>query len=459
MRKTVYLLLSIILLLISEEANAVYRSVGFTNVPSGFTNYTTLTTALSVAVSGDIVWVAAGTYAESELIVPVGVVVIGGFPSNSKTNSDRVYPGMNKTLTILDGSASHRVATVRGTLDGFIIRNGKTTGNGAGVLIDGGTVQSCIIKGNQAWNTNITTPSRGGGAYLQNGGTLINSVVAFNMASDGYGVAGANGTLVNNTITSNTNAPVFIKIPAGSFAAGDLTDGAATNVTLSEYSIAQTETTNAQYAVFAAALGFGSTPTYTFTTESATACHFTAATYPIFATSSGTSTDWGLNYVDGNWASVSGKENFPMVWVNWYGSLAYSIWLGGTLPTRAQWEYAARKTNIGYSNTTYAGSATANDVDWFSSNSGGSTKPVAIKLGNGINVYDMCGNAYEWSRDWDSSTYPSSATDPTGPLSGANRVVLGGSWESTTPCSVVFHNAGQPTAANGGYGFRPIIVP
>lgn len=67
--------------------------------------------------------------------------------------------------SILDGTYSHRVATIKGTstakgtLDGFTVKKGYTyiggpagtsAGYGGGVLIDGGIVQNCIIQNNVA---------------------------------------------------------------------------------------------------------------------------------------------------------------------------------------------------------------------------------------------------------------------------------------------------------------------
>lgn len=138
-----------------------HRTVKFNPAISGVTNYNTITEALNGAASGTVIWVAAGTYKENEIIVPSGIMLIGGFPANATSLEQRIYPGnaSSSQQTILDGSSSHRVVTVRGTVDGFVICNGfayDKTGNtpingaGAGALIDGGTVQNCIIRNNQA---------------------------------------------------------------------------------------------------------------------------------------------------------------------------------------------------------------------------------------------------------------------------------------------------------------------
>jgi hypothetical protein len=129
---------------------------------TGYTNYTTITSALSGATTGTTICVAAGTYTESELIIPTGVTVIGGFPTFATSPTQRIYPGVATTaqLTILSGNYAHRVATVYGTLDGCVITKGYVydhtagttplNGAGGGVLIDGGTVQNCILHDNVA---------------------------------------------------------------------------------------------------------------------------------------------------------------------------------------------------------------------------------------------------------------------------------------------------------------------
>ena len=84
-----------------------------------------------------------------------------------------------------------------------MIRYGRSEENGGGVLINGGTVSHCVITDCMAYNSTETTQSKGGGAYLQNGGSLLNSVLCYNRADNGFGMAGTNGTVTNNTITQN----------------------------------------------------------------------------------------------------------------------------------------------------------------------------------------------------------------------------------------------------------------
>lgn len=174
------------------------------------------TLAAAVEMSGDNIHihVKVGEYEiPNELTIRNGVTVTGGYETGS-TGSDvnrRLYPGYNSNwsnpslCTILSGSFTSRIATVNsgGKIEGCVIRYGRTEENGGGVLINGGTVSHCVITDCMAYNNIETTQSKGGGAYLQNGGYLLNSVLCYNRADNGFGMAGTNGTVTNNTITQN----------------------------------------------------------------------------------------------------------------------------------------------------------------------------------------------------------------------------------------------------------------
>ncbi len=97
------------------------------------------------------------------------------------------------------------------------------------------------------------------------------------------------------------------------------------------------------------------------------------------------------------------------------------------LPTEAEWEYAARG---GGKSDKYSGGNDVDSVAWYTSNSGGKTHPVGRKKPNGLGIYDMTGNVWEWCSDWyGDGYYRSSPRDnPQGPSSGGFRVLRGGSW-------------------------------
>ena len=168
--------------------------------------------AIAIANNNTIIHMKVGLYnLTAEFTVPTGVTVIGGYdPNSSGTDvTNRIYPGYNNNwgiptlCTILSGNYTHRIATVHGTLEGCIVRYGRTATNGAGVLVDGGTVTHCVLINNMAYNPAETTQAKGGGAYVQNNGSLLNCVVCYNRADNGFGVAGTTGNVTSNTVTQN----------------------------------------------------------------------------------------------------------------------------------------------------------------------------------------------------------------------------------------------------------------
>ncbi len=115
---------------------------------------------------------------------------------------------------------------------------------------------------------------------------------------------------------------------------------------------------------------------------------------------------------EGPGSHLEGRAEHPVVHVAAEDAEAYARWAGGTLPTEAQWEYAARG---GLDGAAYAwgderapeGRIMANvwdgpDFPWRSSGESGwlRTSPVGTFPPNGFGLFDVAGNVWEWTADW-----------------------------------------------------------
>jgi formylglycine-generating enzyme required for sulfatase activity len=99
---------------------------------------------------------------------------------------------------------------------------------------------------------------------------------------------------------------------------------------------------------------------------------------------------------------------------------------GYRLPTEAEWEYACRS---GGKEQSWCGGDTLDALAWHAGNSGGKTHPVGLKQPNGLGLYDMSGNVWEWVNDLKGDYTLEPRQDPQGPKSGVTRVRRGGSWQ------------------------------
>jgi formylglycine-generating enzyme required for sulfatase activity len=132
-----------------------------------------------------------------------------------------------------------------------------------------------------------------------------------------------------------------------------------------------------------------------------------------------------------------------------------------SLPTEAEWEYAARggnksrsKQGLG-SDFLYSGSDNAGKVAWYEGT--GSSKGVGTKDSNELCLYDMSGNVWEWCSDWYSDSYYSSspANNPQGPASGSIGVCRGGSWYNPVGSHRVSNRiSNNPSTSLATVGFR-----
>lgn len=348
---------------------------------------------------------------------------------------------------------------------------GTTATCGGNITADGG--MSVIARG-ICWSTNATptiadnktTDGAGIGKFtslitgLTANSTYFLRAYATTSAGTGY------GDTYQFTTKNSTNIQTAL-IPAGTFTMGSPlsevnrnSNEAQHSVTLSAFRMSKYEITNAQYAAFLNAKSIGSNGLYS------------AGAYPtqtlIFASSG--SSDWGLHYTGSQWTPVTGYENAPVINVTWYGAAEFATYVGGTLPTEAQWEYACRAgTTTPFSTGDFLTNLHAN-YNWaYPYNNGtntvttppSKTQPVGTYAANTYGLYDMQGNVTEWCADWWYATYPTDAqTNPAGAATGSARVFRGGSWDTMAKyCRSAFRDYNVPSGNFSSVGFRVVLVP
>jgi len=95
------------------------------------------------------------------------------------------------------------------------------------------------------------------------------------------------------------------------------------------------------------------------------------------------------------------------------------------LPTEAEWEYACRS---GGKEEIYCGGNDIDSLSWYNGNSEGKTHPVGGKLPNGLGIFDMSGNVWEWVYDYWGEYPGTRQQDPVATKYNTNSVRRGGSW-------------------------------
>lgn len=148
-------------------------------------------------------------------------------------------------------------------------------------------------------------------------------------------------------------------------------------------------------------------------------------------------------------------DDHPVVNITWNDAVAMCKWLSKTegriyrLPSEAEWEYAGRAgTKTHYytgddpqsllsAGNVFDADTAKNWQQWAKFALAGRdgfpfTAPVGSFAPNAFGLYDIHGNAWEWTADWHDDKYYANSPldDPKGPAEGSVRVRRGGSWHT-----------------------------
>jgi formylglycine-generating enzyme required for sulfatase activity len=150
-----------------------------------------------------------------------------------------------------------------------------------------------------------------------------------------------------------------------------------------------------------------------------------------------------------------GRVRRPVINVSWEDAKAYAKWLSQAtgkryrLPTESEWEYAARSLG---QDEIWAGTSIESQLKDYAVYDASSTAPVGGKKQNGLDLYDLSGNVWEWVEDCWHGNYKDAPADGSawreaGSGDCGRRVLRGGSWNCTPVGLRVSSRSGaMPTA-------------
>ena len=177
----------------------------------------------------------------------------------------------------------------------------------------------------------------------------------------------------------------------------------------------------------------------------------------------------------GNPSAFRGKS-FPVNCVSWEDCQAYIQKLNDlklapsgyrfSLPTEAQWEYACRAdttTPFHFGSTLNGDKANCTGVFPYGTETKGQSLSRTTEVGSyPANVWglrDMHGNVWEWCLDWKGDYPNGDVTDPTGSVTGSERVLRGGSWcSSAVACRSAYRYYCVPSDMHFVNGLRLALV-
>ncbi|MHB9027566.1 MAG: formylglycine-generating enzyme family protein [Candidatus Latescibacterota bacterium] len=277
------------------------------------------------------------------------------------------------------------------------------------------------------------------------------------------GISLIDGNTFEFVVSRKAVAITFAPIPAGTFMmgdeAGDLPGDTrpAHTVTLTGFEMSVHEVTNAQYAQFLnEALKAGTIAASSTSVKGAKGA-FSGQEYVYLAGAEPSAPDarcW-ITFSNNTFGAESGYENWPLIWVTWYGAKAFALSYGYDLPTEAEWEYACRGGKQ-YKYGTDDGTLSTGKANYSDSKI---NHPVDVGSypPNPYGLHEICGNVWEWCHDWYGPYPADSVSNPTGPETGSYRTIRGGGWSYyLTGSRSAFRYTPKPAYRYYSLGFRVV---
>ncbi len=166
-----------------------------------------------------------------------------------------------------------------------------------------------------------------------------------------------------------------------------------------------------------------------------------------------------------NWLEREEYADHPINCVDWQNGVDFCWWVGGRLPSEAEWEYAARSE--GQDNTYPWGEdmATCDNTVMYNGGNGCGTNRTMVVCSKPAGttsqgLCDMAGNVWEKVRDWYYTDYTGAPTDgsaretvPDDP--DPYGIARGGSFESVaSPLRTTYRYGHYRTLVRSWIGFR-----
>ncbi|MBO6776018.1 MAG: formylglycine-generating enzyme family protein [Marinibacterium sp.] len=221
---------------------------------------------------------------------------------------------------------------------------------------------------------------------------------------------------------TGTRPENLVRLPGGKSLVGtpleqipDDGEGPMRKVTVKPILMSPTTVTNAEFAAFVAATGYVTEAerfgwSFVFRAQVPERLGPTQAVQEV---------QWWRKVDDANWRDINGPgteagawhPDHPVVQVSWSDARAYAAWVGGRLPSEAEWEHAARG---GLGNVVFPwGDDEPDDTTFLPCNiwqgrfpdqntardGWKTTAPAQSFEPNGYGLYNMVGNVWEWTAD------------------------------------------------------------